>query len=91
MNDRRLKPDCLSGAAPWNEAVMRSLGVVLIILCAGHRLLAQGTNSNVIHLYSYVNLSGGYVPAHGNIPALAGTAATNQYYSRLFAGIEFHF
>lgn len=49
----------------------RSLFAIVGIFCAGH-LLAQETNSKVIHQYSYVNLSGGYVPAHGGLPAFAG-------------------
>jgi hypothetical protein len=49
----------------------KPLIVIFSILCAG-QLLAQETNSKVIHQYSYINLSGGYVPEHGDLPAMAG-------------------
>jgi hypothetical protein len=47
------------------------LFAILGILCAGH-LLAQEIDSEVIQRYSYVSLSFGYVPGHGDLPALAG-------------------
>lgn len=51
---------------------MKSLLILSLGLLGCGCLLAQDTNSKVIHQYRYVNLSGGYVPGHGDMPAFAG-------------------